>query len=77
LVGARVPNEHAVYIDRYFTSIPLLDYLLERHIFPAGTILTGRIQRNLKLKLSIDKELLRKGRGTCDEFFRQDGKFVC
>jgi hypothetical protein len=74
LVEGRVPNELVVYCDCFFTSIPLLDYLLESHIFPIGAIFTGHIHRTLKSKISSDKDLLRRGRGSCDEFVGQDGK---
>jgi hypothetical protein len=53
------------------------DYLLERRIFDVGTILTGRIQRTLKLKISVDKELVRNEEGLMTSLFDRMAKFLC
>lgn len=74
LVEGRIPSEHTVYCDRYFTSVPLLDYLLERRIFATGTILTSRVETSLRTKLTSDADLKKRGRGSFDEFVREDGK---
>lgn len=63
-----------IYFDRYFTSIHLLDYLLEKGIFGVGTIMNNRIPKAVRGKIKKDAELLREGRGTHEEWVRSDGK---
>ena len=74
LLDGRIPSEHTVYCDRYFTSIPLFEYLLERRIFATGTILNSRIDNSIRTKLTGDADLKKRGRGSYDEFVREDGQ---
>ncbi|XP_068082115.1 piggyBac transposable element-derived protein 3-like [Anabrus simplex] len=64
---------HVLYFDRYFTSVPILEHLLNRGIYATGTIQANRLQKDLKLKLSSDQALQKRGRGSYDEFVREDG----
>lgn len=69
---ADLPPGHIIYCDRYFTSINLLDYLRSNGILAVGTILTNRIPSNLRNKLKKDKQLLSEGRGSYEEWVRDD-----
>lgn len=67
-----LPAGSSIYIDRFFTSEPLLDELLHRNILASGTIMLSRIPKNITfLKDSLMKK---KGRGTHDQVVRKDGK---
>lgn len=63
---------HIIYCDRYFTSINLFDYLRSKGILAVGTILTNRIPSNLRNRLKKDKQLLSEGRGSYEEWVRDD-----
>ncbi|KAL3248959.1 hypothetical protein MRX96_056245 [Rhipicephalus microplus] len=67
-----LPPGTKVYFDRYFTSGPLLDKLAENGIAGTGTIMKNRIPKGVKL--SSEKELKAKGRGTSEMFVRNDKK---
>lgn len=67
-----LPPGTKVYFDRYFTSGPLLDKLAENGIAGTGTIMNNRIPKGVKL--SSEKELKEKGRGTSEMFARNDKK---
>ncbi|XP_037929963.1 piggyBac transposable element-derived protein 3-like [Teleopsis dalmanni] len=69
-----VPKGSEIFMDRYFTSMNLLTFLLENEIYATGTIQQNRIPKELRTKLSLDKDLLKKGRGSFDEIVRQDEK---
>lgn len=71
-----IPRGHILYFDRYFTSLPLLEELMERDLTAVGTIQANRIPKNIFKKLSTDKDLVKKGRGSFDELVRHDEK-VC
>lgn len=70
----RVPPGHTVFVDRYFTSINLLNHLLERKITAVGTIVSNRLPRKLKKKIEKDNVLKNKGRGSFQELVREDDK---
>lgn len=58
--------------DRFFTSVPLIERLLEKGMFGHGTVMKNRIKTSLK----SDKELLAGGRGSSQERVSADGKMV-
>lgn len=41
-----LPKYSSIYMDRYFTSIPLLDTLLNRNIYATGTLMKSRVLEN-------------------------------
>lgn len=62
-----------LYIDRYFTSIYLLDLLhSERSMQATGTLDRRRIPKEITFK--SDTQLLRSGRGSWDQAVRDDGQ---
>lgn len=61
-----------IYIDRYFTTIPLLDYMLGKNILLSGTIMKSRVPRGVHL--TSDRILARLGRGSSEQDVRSDGK---
>ncbi|KAK8784396.1 hypothetical protein V5799_009238 [Amblyomma americanum] len=63
-----------LYFDRYFTSGPLLDKLVEKGIAGTGTLMNNRIPKGVKL--SGEKELKQKGRGASEEWARKDKKQI-
>ncbi|KAL3202192.1 hypothetical protein MRX96_042640 [Rhipicephalus microplus] len=67
-----LPPETNVYFDRYFTSRLLLDKLAENGIAGMGTIMNNLIPKGVKL--SSEKKLKEKGRGTSEMFARNDKK---
>lgn len=64
-----------IYCDRYFTSINLIDFMLTKQIYVTGTVMRNRIAAEVA-KLSNDKILMKKGRGSCDVLVRQDKKLA-
>ncbi|XP_049762376.1 piggyBac transposable element-derived protein 3-like [Schistocerca cancellata] len=64
----------SIYVDRYFTSVPLLDKLLrDRNITATGTIMLSRILRGIRLE---EDATIRKTRGSHDQVVRNDGKLA-
>lgn len=63
-----------LFFDRYFTSGALLDKLAEMGIAGTGTIMNNRIPKGAKL--STEKELKAKGRGTSEMKVRNDSKQI-
>jgi Transposase IS4 len=62
-----------IFMDRYFTSIPLLDVLhSERLIQATGTLQKSRIPGNSNLQ--TDKVMAKDGRGSIDQAVRNDGQ---
>nr|XP_050037660.1 piggyBac transposable element-derived protein 3-like [Dermacentor andersoni] len=59
-----------LYFDRYFTSGPLLDKLAEKGIAATGPLMNNRIPKGVKL--SGEKELKQKGRGSSEAWIRKD-----
>lgn len=60
-------NNHIVYFDNFYTSLPLLVYLRARGIFSLGTIRANRIP-NCKLPLDSDREIKKADRGHTVEY---------
>lgn len=67
------PNT-SVFVDRYFTSIPLLDCLLDKGITVTGTITKNLVPRDAKNCLKNDTDLKRQGRGSINEIAQEDKK---
>ena len=69
-LASSLPPGSKVYMDRYFTSIHLLDLLhSEREIQGTGTLRKNRIPAN---KLKTDYQLRKEGRGSHDMIVRDD-----
>lgn len=62
-----VPNfmNHIIYMDNFYTSLPLLVYLRARGIYALGTIRPNRIPMS---KLPLDKDVKDKPRGYSTEY---------
>lgn len=73
LIRTLFPGTH-VYCDRYFTTLPLLEYLYEQEVYCTGTIMKSRVPA--AVKLTSDKVMAKIGRGTSEQIVRQDGKIV-
>ncbi|MGH0129804.1 UNVERIFIED_CONTAM: hypothetical protein FKN15_052155 [Acipenser sinensis] len=67
---ARLEEGTYVYFDRFFTSLKLGDFLLQKGLFCTGTLMRNRLPKNNKLLRT--KYLERKGRGSTDMVFRKD-----
>lgn len=63
-------KNHKLYIDNWFTSLPLVAHLAERAIWVCGTVQARRLP-NLSFK--EDKALAKTGRGTFDELYTTVG----
>lgn len=68
-LASTLPPGCIIYMDRYFTSIELLDYLhSERSCQPTGTIQLSRIPRESRLQ--PDNEMRKTCRGAVDQSVR-------
>ncbi|KAJ8933005.1 hypothetical protein NQ318_003670 [Aromia moschata] len=56
-----------IFMDRYFTTIPLLEYLLDNKLHGTGTIMKSRIPRSVQL--TSESTLKRLGRGATEQSF--------
>ncbi|KAH8042749.1 hypothetical protein HPB51_025731 [Rhipicephalus microplus] len=63
-----LPKHSSVYFDRYFTTIPLLDALIDKEIDATGTIMTNRVKN-----IHFQSDTMMK-QGDFQEFRRADGK---
>ncbi|VEN56028.1 unnamed protein product, partial [Callosobruchus maculatus] len=61
-----------IFMDRYFTTIPLLEFLLENKNHGTGTIMKSRVPR--AVHLTSEGILKRLGRGATEQTVRSDGK---
>ncbi|XP_064597892.1 piggyBac transposable element-derived protein 3-like [Liolophura sinensis] len=71
-----LPAGCSLFVDRYFTSIRLLDCLLEKGITVTGTIMKNLVPRNAKPCLKNDTEMKRQGRGSINQIVCDDNK-IC
>nr|CAI5818578.1 unnamed protein product [Callosobruchus analis] len=71
----RIPEHegHKLFCDNYFTSLLLLQELLEKGIFVTGTVRVNRLDR---CPLKSDSDLKKTGRGSCDYLVTDDKKIV-
>ena len=60
-------NNHALFFDNWFTSLPLLDHLAERGIWCCGTIRAPRLH-GLSKEIQSSKDLQKKPRGSHEEY---------
>lgn len=70
-----LPGGSSIYVDRYFTSVKLLETLQNnRHIFCTGTIMASRLPKSATFVK--DREMSRKDRGSFDQIVREDDKIA-
>lgn len=62
----------SIYVDRYFTSVLLLDLLLNRELHVTGTLMKNKVPKHIQLK--SDAEMRQEGRGSIDQVVRGDKK---
>ena len=62
-----VEKYHEVYVDNFFTSVPLMEYLLSHKILCCGTLHTNK--KYLPKNLSRDSDL---NHGKCDYRVSED-----
>ncbi|XP_049845312.1 piggyBac transposable element-derived protein 3-like [Schistocerca gregaria] len=63
-----------IYVNRYFTSVPLLTKLLrDRNITAIGTIMLSHIPRSIQFE---EDATMRKTRGSHDQVVRNDGNLT-
>lgn len=61
-----------IYVDRYFTTIPLLEYMFNKNMYLTGTIMKSRIPKSVHL--TSDRVMARMGRGSSEQDVRSDEK---
>ena len=66
----------SLFVDRYFTSVPLQDALLEKNISVTGTIKKIMIPKKAKPMLKSTESKKKKGRGSINQIVRED-KEIC
>ena len=71
-----VPANTTLFVDRFFTSLPLQDILVKKGITITGTIMKKTIPKKAKKVLKSGAELLKEGRGATNQIVREDQK-VC
>lgn len=59
-------NNHLLFFHNWFTSLLLMSHLVTRRIWCCGTVRTPRL-KGLKNGTDVDKELIKKGRGSYEE----------
>ena len=66
LLAESIPENknHKLYIDNWFTSLPLISHLATRGIWICGTVQARRLP---SLEFKNDKQLAKEGRGSFDE----------
>ncbi|XP_050301504.1 piggyBac transposable element-derived protein 3-like [Anthonomus grandis grandis] len=67
------PGSH-VYCDRYFTTIPLLEYIRQQEKYCTRTIMKFRVPA--AANLISEKMMAKIGRGSSEQIVRQDGEIV-
>uniref|UniRef100_A0A3B4X7W6 PiggyBac transposable element-derived protein domain-containing protein n=1 Tax=Seriola lalandi dorsalis TaxID=1841481 RepID=A0A3B4X7W6_SERLL len=70
-----LPNgeNHKVFADNYFTSVPLLEHLNGRGIHYIGTVRMNRVKDT---NMMDEKDLKKKGRGSWDFRVNQDNNII-
>lgn len=71
LIQSLSPGTH-VFIDRYFTTVRLLEYLLDKNILCTGTIMKSRVPA--AVHLTPEKTIKKFPRGFSEQTVRSDGK---
>ena len=71
-LGATLLEGTHIYVDRYFTTLPLIEYMLNKNILLTGTIMKSRVPKSVNL--TSDKTMARLGRGSSEQDVRSDGK---
>lgn len=67
-----MPEGSHIFTDRYFTSVPLLDFLHVKGLQGTGTIRKSNLPTTANFV--SDAELRKKGRGYADQLVRNDGQ---
>jgi len=70
-----IPRDAAIFCDRYFTSVHLLESLLNLSIYCSGTIMKNRCT-SFQGKLISDKLMMKGNRGESDAVV-SGGKDLC
>lgn len=60
-----------IYINRYFITIPLLEYMLGKNVFVTGTIMRSRVLKNVQL--TSDKIVAQLGCSSSEQDVRSNG----
>lgn len=76
LTSSLVPG-HRIYIDRYFTTVQLVNKLNARGFKYARTVMRNRIPVTLRNVLPDDAEMKRQGRGVNSVFVTVDSSIAC
>lgn len=69
-----LPEGCSIFMDRYFSSVTLLDQLFAQGFHASGTLQKNRIPKDCVLK--TDSELRKNERGTFYQLVRDDGQVV-
>uniref|UniRef100_A0A8C6PBR5 PiggyBac transposable element-derived protein domain-containing protein n=1 Tax=Nothobranchius furzeri TaxID=105023 RepID=A0A8C6PBR5_NOTFU len=62
-----------LYCDQFFTTIPAVDFMLEKQVYLTGTVMKNQVSKAME-KLPSDKTLKQQGRGASATVTRADGK---
>ena len=57
-----LPVGSQIFCDRFFTTLPLIDYMLTKHKYVTATIMRNCLHEVGK-KISSDKDIAKRGRG--------------
>ena len=60
-----------IYCDRYFTSIPLNDLMLQSDVYVTGTLMKNHLS-SASMAILDDKSLVRAGRWSASMVVRND-----
>ena len=66
-----LPTGSSIFMDRYFTSVTLIESLSNRSILACGTIMSSRLPKSVKFMKDSE---MKKQRGTFDQVVRNDEK---
>ena len=61
-----------IYVDRYFTTMGLLEHMLDKNMLVTGTIMKSRLPKSINL--TSEKTMSRLGRGSSEQDVRSDNK---